>query len=89
MKTSERKRGVWSVKGREGVVSERKRGVWSVKGREGCGQQECSLRRTVFDLAKTAPNLMLLQQESNSLDIIFFMGATPRVSDIMQLFPSF
>ena len=62
-----------------------------------CGQKRmeicssyklCIPYRTVFDLAKTAPNLMLLQQESNGLDIIFFMGVTPRVSD-MQSFLSF
>eukprot|EP00731_Ephydatia_muelleri_P030244 Em0021g767a len=42
------------------------------------GLQMDTFVRTVFDLAKTAPNLMLLQQESNGLDVIFFMGVTPR-----------
>jgi hypothetical protein len=34
----------------------------------------------VFDLAKETKGIMMLEQETNALDIIFFMGSNPRVS---------
>ena len=36
--------------------------------------------RTVFDLAKETKGIMMLEQETNALDIVFFMGSNPRVS---------
>ena len=38
------------------------------------------LYRTVFDLAKETKGIMKLEQETNALDIVFFMGSNPRVS---------
>jgi hypothetical protein len=39
-----------------------------------------SIYRTVFDLAKETKGIMMLEQETNALDIVFFMGSNPRVS---------
>ena len=34
----------------------------------------------MFDLAKETKGIMMLEQETNALDIVFFMGSNPRVS---------
>lgn len=39
-----------------------------------------SLYRTVYDLAKTNEGIILLEQETNTLNIIFYLSRNPRVS---------
>ena len=34
----------------------------------------------MFDLAKETKGIMMLEQETNALDVVFFMGSNPRVS---------
>lgn len=39
-----------------------------------------SLYRTVYDLAKTNEDMILLEQETNRLNIIFYLSRNPQVS---------
>ena len=39
-----------------------------------------SLYRTVYDLAKTNEDIILLEQETNTMNIIFYLSRNPRVS---------
>ena len=41
-------------------------------------EQICEYR-TVFDLGKSTEGVMKLEQETNHLNITFFLGLTPRV----------